>query len=243
MSTVGEKVSWLREQLEQHDKYPTPIQSVSFAGFDRLTNGMYFFPGNLGLYDPNRERISTIVLGSDWGNEDSFKDARVSTSYKKGKTTAATDGKLRRSGFDLKDCWYSNAWPVLRESGSDEEGYHPMRDDAEATKAYQHFLRLCIDTLKPKLIITFGIAPAWFVGPHIEPSWKCGLAQSSRNLKSTDTDTEPIQIASGLVFVSATHPSHPGNERHRMFNPVDGNESGLLVRARRLAGIPDFKPT
>ena len=201
---------------------------------------MSFFPSDLGLYNPNRERISTIVLGSDWGNEHSFADTLATPQGKYNKTVAETDDLLIRAGFDLEDCLYSNAWPVMRAGNADETSDHPMRSDRAFTNAYREFLQLCIDRLDPKLIITLGIAPGWFVGPLAGKSWRCGLADRYTKIGMADLDVEPIRNDRGLVFVAVTHPSHPQNRKYRTFNPGDVNEFGLLTRARRLAGIPDF---
>ena len=114
----------------------------------------------------------------------------------------------------------------------------PMRSDNVITSAYRGFLQLCIDTLDPKLIITLGIAPAWFVRPLVGNSWHSGLRPSAK-LRMADLGTEPVQISSGLVFVAATHPSHPQNRKYRRFSVEDVDEVGLIARARRIAGIPD----
>jgi hypothetical protein len=90
--------------------------------------------------------------------------------------------------------------------------------------------------LEPRLIVTLGIAPAWFVAPLIGPCWRCGLVKSPAMLRSSDIDVEPAQTPDGVIFVAATHPSHANNSRLRTFT-VDGDETQLLARARTMAGI------
>jgi uracil-DNA glycosylase len=114
-----------------------------------------------------------------------------------------------------------------------------MRSDIELTNAYRDFLKICIDTLDPKLIITLGIPSAWFVGPLVGNAWRCGWKSLAR-LRMADLNTDPVKTASGLVFVAATHPSHPQNRKHRRFSAEDVNEVGLITRARRMAGIPNL---
>jgi len=52
---------------------------------------------------------------------------------------------LRLAGFDLKDCLYTNAWPVMRKRPP-EQGHHPMRDDVLFTSAYRDYLLRSIKT-------------------------------------------------------------------------------------------------
>lgn len=234
--TVGEKLRWLRDRLSD---YPIRDDVVSFADKPYTTGSMSFFPSDLGVYNADRERLSTIVLGSDWGNEESFLRALATPQGRYNKTVAETDKLLGDAGFDLEDCLYSNAWPLMRRGNAAETVDHPMRSDIELTNAYRDFLKLCIETLEAKLIIALGIAPAWFVGPLIGSGWRCGVKSLAR-LRTADLDTEPTQISSGLVFVAVTHPSHPQNRKHRRFSVEDVNEVGLITRARRMAGIPNL---
>ena len=51
---------------------------------------------------------------------------------------------------------------------------------------------------------------------------------------------EPLRQSNGIVFVNGTHPSHRGaNEKRRDLRVRFGSEIGLLIEARRLAGILD----
>lgn len=52
-----------------------------------------------------------------------------------------TDKLLRKAGFDLADCFYSNAWPVMRAGSQKEQGHHLTRDDATFTESYRPYLR------------------------------------------------------------------------------------------------------
>jgi hypothetical protein len=237
MRTIGEKVAWLRKQLGD---LPIRPDCDSFAGTDMPSLGNSVFPANLGLEDPRRKTVSTFLLGSDWGNKDSFEKEQKSKKYSRGPFLSGAHRMLRNAGFDVSDIWYSNAWPVLRDGESKEEEHHPMRDDPEVTDAYRDYLSLCIRVLDPRLIITAGFACAWFMGPLIGREWQCGSAKSSDDLKSKDIDVNPVRLKSGIVVVAATHPSHLNNAKHRQFEELDGNETSLLTRARLMAGIPDY---
>jgi hypothetical protein len=174
--TIGERVLELRERLCE---YPLRDDCGSFAGTERYRLGMSFFPSDLGLYDSERESISTIVLGSDWGNEQSFfSDYLKRTEHKNNQTVKGTDKMLEEAGFDKDDCFYSNAWPVMRSGNSPEQNHHPMRDDLAFTEAYRRYLRLTIAELKPKLVVALGLPVAWFLGPFFGDDWKPGRLSS-----------------------------------------------------------------
>lgn len=233
--TVGDKVLALRGQLPV-----TPLREDcrSFVGRPLYTLGMSFFPADLGLYDPNRESISTLVLGTDWGNEQHADDDLKATTYKVNATVRNTDRMLREAGFDLNDCFYSNAWPVLREGASKEQGHHPMRDDFALTNCFQDYFRATLDILRPKIVISLGLSSAWFLGPFFGSDWLLGKLRSPSLVKTKALDIEPLRVRDGIVFVNATHPSHLHNRDLRHL-PNDPNETALLVRARRLADVQD----
>jgi uracil-DNA glycosylase len=233
--TVGDMVLALRENLRE---YPVRKDCASFVNRELYALGMSFFPGDLGLYDPNRTSISTIVLGTDWGNEDSLERYLNTTTHKSNATVRNTDRMLLEAGFDLRDCLYTNAWPVLRKGAAPEQGHHPMRDDRAFTQAYRDFFRRTLESLRPKIVITLGFAAAWFLGPFLGEDWALGRIPSPRLIQTIHLDVEPLRMHCGIVFVNATHPSHLHNRELRRFHQ-DENETALLVRARRLAGIPD----
>lgn len=233
--TVGDKVLALRRQLPVT---ATREDCRSFACRPLYTRGMSFFPADLGLYDPERECVSTLVLGTDWGNEKHADDDLQAPSYKVNATVRNTDRMLREAGFDLKDCFYTNAWPVLREGASKEQGHHPMRDDVAFTKCFQDYFRATLDILRPRIVISLGFSSAWFLGPFIGPDWFLGKLRSPRLVKTRALDIEPLCVRDDVVFVNGTHPSHLHNRDLRQL-PNDPNETALLVRARRLAGVLD----
>ena len=69
MVTIRDKILGLRDLLSE---YPVCEGCHSFAGLPLYTLGQAFFPADVGLYDSCSESVSTIVLGSDWGNHKSF---------------------------------------------------------------------------------------------------------------------------------------------------------------------------
>lgn len=234
--SVGDKVLKLRELLKD---YPTRDDCYSFAGQPLYMLGHDFFPAHLGLYEPERESVATIVLGSDWGNKESFVQWLVRSRHQVNATVAGTDRLLTKAGFVLADCFYSNAWPLMR-AGGKEKGPHPMRDDAALTNAYRQYLRHTLEELDIKLVISLGHASAWFLGPFCGPNWALGQLDSSRDVKIRHFDLEPLRRSNGIVFVSATHPSYgAANERRRDLPAPYGSEVGMLIHARRQAGILD----
>lgn len=198
------------------------------------------------MLDGKRASISTIVLGSDWGNEDALKealgDAPPGAKAEETPTVARTDQILKRAGFVVDDCWYSNAWPVMRSDKTDPSGYHPMRDNPAFTNACREFLRTCIEALAPKLIVTMGVGPAWFVGPFVGDGWALSKAGVVYFCKPRQMEQEPVR-KDRIVYVAVTHPSNPQNVRHRKMTRENrkmtkDDEIALLRCAREMADIP-----
>ena len=237
--TVAQKVALLRQDLSF---LPPSTGTASFVGRDLITCRRSFFPGGLGLTDERCASISTMVLGSDWGNEDSLNDALGVAPGTKGKeesTVLATDRMLVRAGFHVDDCWYSNAWPLMRACGTPESGYHPMRDYAALTNACRLFLRICIESLSPKLIVTMGKDPAWLIGPLAGESWTLSKVELAYFTDSKQMPKSPVKN-NGVVFAAITHSSQPQNASGRATSESPWSrehEITLLRQARKMAGI------
>lgn len=233
--TVGEKVLALRECL---NNYPVRSDCRSFAGLPLYDLDLCFFPAHLGLSEPERGAVSTILLGSDWGNEVSFTRSLQRKKHKNNQTVMGARKMLREAGFVLEDCFFSNAWPVMRAGDTEEENHHPLRDDASFTESYRKYLRHTLDVLNLRLVISLGNPCAWFLGPFFGSNWQLGQLKSSRYVTIRHLDIEPLRERDGVVFVNATHPSHLNNRDKRNLASYV-NETGLLICARRLAMIPD----
>jgi len=233
---VSVKVTQLREDLRF---LPSSPGSASFVGRGLVTSRKSFFPGGsgLGLSEESHSKISTIVLGSDWGTLESFKTAVERNDGDDAVTVDRTDKLLARADFNVSDCWYSNAWPVLRK-GEPEKGYHPMCDDIVFTNACRLFLRTCIEALSPRLIVTMGKRVAWFVGPLAGERWELANVERCHAVTSKQMAKEPVE-RNGIVYAAITHPSLP-NEGKRATSErpwSSKHETALLQEARKMAGI------
>jgi hypothetical protein len=111
-----------------------------------------------------------------------------------------------------------------------------MRDDKDCTNAYRKYLKHTLEVLDIKLVISLGLAPAWFLAQPIGAEW----GSSSRNVSTKKhLDVAPLCHEEGVVYVKATHPAHwDANTKLRQLEQY-GGEIGLLINSRKLAGIPD----
>ncbi len=94
-------------------------------------------------------------------------------------------------------------------------------------------------SLSPKLVMSLGNPCDWFLGPFFGDDWKPGEKASPQDVRIADLNDEPLRVRDGVVFVTATHPSHLNNRTSRVLSKEFKDETGLLVHARRLADIPD----
>ena len=233
--TVGEKVLTLRERLKD---YPLRSDCRSFAALPLYELHLDFFPAHIGLAAPERQSVSTILLGSDWGNEKSFLEWLERKKHKKNSSVTGAIKMINEAGLALDDCFLSNAWPIMRGADAKEQNHHPLRDDASFTNRYRDYLRETLSELNIKLVISLGNPCAWFLGPFFGEDWGLGALRSPSDVKIKHLDVEPLRERGGIVFVNATHPSHLNNRDKRSLENY-GNEIELLIHARKLAGIPD----
>ncbi len=236
---VAKKIMALREGLRSLPKCP---DCKSFAGTPLYELGQVFFPGSLGICDEQRESVSTIVLGSDWGNEQTFKGYLKREFHEPNISAAVLDAMLTASGFDPADCFYSNAWPVMRPGAAKEEGPHPLREDCDLTAACRRYLQDTLDTLGIKLVISLGNPCAWFVAPFYGAACRLNTFDSPRRVRIRDLPEGPfVRDRDSVVFVHATHPARLVNRKQRTLHlrSYGGSETKLLITARRWAGIPD----
>jgi hypothetical protein len=230
------EVDVLRKKLSELQP-PDGLGCVSFARSGVYEIGMAFFPGGSGLPDRSRQKISTLVVGSDWGNECTFKRLLERTSHVDEKLYRGVRSMLTPAGYDLADAFYTNAWPVLREGDAPESTHHPMRDHKAFTQKCRLFFAETLNRLKPKIIITQGLAPAWFVSPFVGAHWRPSAFSSYRQMKSLDMNSEPvIDMHGAITYVAATHWSRISNCRYRDMTP--DLERQLLRKARESCSVP-----
>src|SRR5215475_4708514 len=126
--------------------------------------GPDFFPAAIGLLDPDRHSVSTVVLGADWASQATFRDWCRRKQHVQGNTFRQTLAVLRKAHFDVADCFFTNAWPVMR-AHTPDIGHHLMRDDGRFTNLCREYLRHTLKILKIRLVVSLGHASAWFLGP------------------------------------------------------------------------------
>ena len=229
---LSDKVDRLRRRLRTI-RAPAGLRCKSFNDRRVYELGAAFFPGGHGLVDRSRESATTIVLGSDWGNEESFARLLSRSTHKDEKTFLGAKSMLVPAGYCMADCFFTNAWPLLRSDDMDEVKYHAMRDHGPFTAACREFFAETLRVLQPEIVITLGIAPAWFVAPFVGASWRGSAFASSQEMESTDLDDEFRRAESGIVYAAATHWSRLANTRYR--NWTTDQERGLLRQAREEA--------
>src|SRR5262249_39113356 len=131
-----EQIMRLRSRLPAIAPYPA--QCIGFEA-RRIMNGTAFFPGGDGLWksrlrkDGDHLRFpfgGILVLGSDFGDLDSYvRQFEQATEYQEEVTTNRTWkglGKLfKLAEISPIQCFYTNAWPCLREGNQPVKGGIP----------------------------------------------------------------------------------------------------------------------
>jgi uracil-DNA glycosylase len=249
VEAVRQKISVLRDRL----RTITPPDGLRCKSFNdrRVCEGFAFFPGGDGVWNGDRAAVTTIVLASDWGNEASFR--RLITRRKYTDEATIRNGKplLREAGYAIEECFFTNAWPVLRSDDMPESGHHAMRDAVRLTEQCRDFFTETVRLLEPKLVLTLGKSPAWFVARFVGSNWPAGAFKSADDVTFTlnDLGSDFVCSPSGVIYVPGTHWSRLNNMTTRWFpnvkRPADHYtaareaEIELYRRAREAAGLED----
>jgi len=214
---------------------PDGLRCKSFNDRRICEVGFSFFPGGHGVVDEalNRDKVSTIILGSDWGNEVSFRRVLARREYKDEKSFSRGRKLLTDAGFRLDECFFTNAWPVLRADDMDETSDHAMRDSFRFTEKCRDFFATTLRILKPTLVITLGKAPAWFVKRFVGSSWPASGFESASDFRLEDLGTTFISAPNGCIYFPGTHWANFDANTIRRFRP--GEEGALYRRAREAA--------
>jgi hypothetical protein len=257
------EIDVLRKKLEEIDFDNASIRS--FKGLPTMDYG--FFPGGNGLFDGiggDISRISTLVLGSNFGCDNSFvdqdgqlrtRDERTSSptwSSKGGlKNTfrgVAMITRARTAIIDLRECFYTNAWPFLHKGGSNDdppiEGW--LQDDGLMSKCLSFFVNETLPVIKPKVIVALGKGPAVFLSriwPEKLKQWSLNEKTKWKDLTFAKLDRlffEQVKYAEMNPYcVVLTHRSRAHiNARFRKqpYSDLDG-EKRLLDHVADKAGL------
>lgn len=134
--------------------YPNNVKPI-----EKMLNMTAFFPGGRGVWSENYsdEFPSILVLGQDFSTVDEYNAMLNNNQNDLGCATWRNLIKLfEEANIDLKKCFYSNVFMGLRDGVTKNTGEFPGFKDKEFVKRNLKFLKIQIETIKPKLIITLG---------------------------------------------------------------------------------------
>lgn len=199
--------------------------------------GTAFFPGGYGLWRPNTQESlpplpigGVLVLGQDF---DTIEGYRISHARGTEYPHVATWSRLKVFLDDVEvmteECFFTNVFLGLRASGKNS-GRFPGRRDPEFVARCLDFLRVQLNVLRPRLILTLGVPAFRFLGRLGE-----GIGDWAKTATFTALDLKgPVRAATGLVrsyshstpVVALIHPSfRPANVWRRNFQGRKGEEA------------------
>ena len=222
-----------------------------------------FFPGGNGLYRGIRAAKfpigGTLILGSNFGSKEGFVDDfgnLLIMDERCGSTWVGMLERLRRSGIEPDECFFTNAWPFLHIASADKspiskESPQPNKKssnldapiktwlaDTVLMPKCEEFFKDTFREIRPRLIVALGLGPAAFLAriwqPELGPwggfSWK-DIDSLESGMAWVETETHKS------VCVAVTHPSM-ANSKHR-YAPYNtcGGEIDLMTSAAKEAGI------
>ncbi|MBO1264849.1 hypothetical protein J3A84_07390 [Proteiniclasticum sp. SCR006] len=211
---------FLFSKMNMVEPYPDKVKPVS-----EMMELTAFFPGGMGLWLEEKSEIipDILVLGHDFSTVLEYKKMVDSMQNEiNGPTWRELRKLFKTAEIDLNRCFFSNVYMGLRDVKL-MTGTFPGSKD----KAYVHrnleFLKLQIETIKPKVIITLG-KPASInlslLSKELKESWAGGKALSIPNngLKNNVVIHDHNYICAAL--------EHPSMRNQNVKRRRHQNESG-----------------
>jgi len=146
-----------------------PISSIPLPKSPPMDYG--FFPGGNGLFLGERATKfpcgGTLILGLNFGCCGGFIDERTGELWTTDERSGATWKGLRhilpKSGIDLDECFFTNAWPFLHKGNNNKARPEKWLNDSELTLACGGFFMATFCRMRPRLIVTLGWGAAEFL--------------------------------------------------------------------------------
>lgn len=234
--TRGTLAPFLFDHLRRFAEWPPELDQVP-----AMVTGSAFFPGGCGLWQPERELEfpDIMVVAQD------FSTTAEHSAMLAGRTRDLDSATWRNfrpfasaAGLDLCRCFFTNSVMGLRKQGP-SDGKNPgyKRRNSGFVVATHDFLRLQVQTVRPRLIVVLG-TPAAGIFAAAAPSlerWKgCNFSQ----LDAGELAFLPSVDISGVTTacVVLLHPSYRhANLRYRRFQEHVGNDAELALLRHAIA--------
>lgn len=223
---------YLFNKMDMVEPYPDKVKPVT-----EMMELTAFFPGGTGLWLEESSEIipDILVLGHDFSTVLEYEKMvdRMQNDIN-GPTWREIRKLFKISEIDLNRCFFSNVYMGLRDVKS-MTGTFPGSKDKEYVARNQLYLKLQIDTLKPKVIITLG-KPASInlsmLSKELREIWSDGQALSIPN---NGFKSEVMIHNHPYVCVALEHPSMRNqNVKRRRFENKSGHYCGSEAEVEML---------
>ncbi len=221
------------EMSETFPPYPKGVVPVP----ERI-RGTAFFPGGLGLWldehgnaEPDTPEV--MVVGQDFNTLASYENARKAGSeIETSRTWQNIEKIFPKLGLSFCQCYCTNFYMGLRENGP-ETGIFPGARDPEFVRRSVRFFERQMEVMKPKLIVTLGLAPLAALGKHV---FHVPIPPTLSRCVDVYRD---LPAAHGRVaLVALTHPSlYFANVGRRRFQSHEGQVAEMAMIQSVAAGI------
>ena len=252
---IVKEVSQLNKKLRAVEPYPAGICS-----FPEQVKGTTFFPGGQGLWFeasqeemPNFPRNGVMVLGQDYDTRASYKNTLALSKNgnihpaEKSPTWTNLLKFLKDAGISPQDCFFTNLFMGLRESGK-STGKFPGAKDKKFVQRCLDFLEEQIEIQRPALILTLGNIVPYTIALRSEtlaPWRKCRTFAEYDKQGPVVHDVRFQNILNyPCAVVILTHPSMRSvNVWRRQYGEIKGNmaEIAMVKEAMTYIGLKATK--
>ena len=225
---------YLFEQLNQIVEWPPELDRVT-----KMVTGTAFFPGGQGLWESKSESESEPQFPDIMVVAQDFSTTAEHRAMLEGRACDLDSATWRNflpfasaAGLDLRRCFFTNSIMGLRKVGP-SDGKNPAykRRNRGFVQATHDYLRLQIQTIRPRLILVLG-GPAANVFAEVSSDlkrWKnCGFSELDAGQLAL---MQRVNVGGvRTTCVALLHPSYRhANLRFRTFEGQVGNDAEIAL--------------
>ncbi len=246
------------EYLFKAQKKVAPDQYGKVIPVKKMLCSTAFFPGGSGLWlgrssssktasnKPRMLKKKIMVLGNDFGSKDGYK--KVQDNPYKNLDSSSTWRNLLEllhcAGIKPKNCFFTNAYMGLRNTGKSTGPFPGMVDPKFVERCQLFFLDKQLPMQKPRLIIVLGAEARKFIA-QLSPNlteWKECNTFTELDASNLGTLVKKVRFngSKPATVVALVHPSRrKGNVWRRRYRGKKGEaaELKMLKDALKKSGL------
>lgn len=217
-------------------KYPNGVVEVP-----KMLYIKEFFPGGIGFTTCSNieKEFEVLVFAHDFDSKNNYYKYKEDGSHENNSTLDNLEKMLQEiKGVCIEDCFLSNAIMGLRNSDKNTGEYAPFKDK-NFLKLNEEFIRMQIEIIHPKLIITLGNDSLEIVKNALSIKLRnFGLVNSDKNIKSIEKNIIMDELKFDLIAL--THTTNNRRQRNLSYRNYFKNDEILKGEQAEIEMMKDY---